>query len=316
MKRKRSGLTIVEMLVVVGIIAILIGLLLPALNMVRRTATEAKQKVQLSAIDVALVAFRNDYGDYPPSDPYTWLADSPDVQNTSGAQKLCEAMLGWDLLGFHPDSGWRADGYNREAYRDIDGNTHVPGTYPLYSTALAPDGSPNPELEKRKGRYLDIETANPVRLGVTSTTFRDGLFDLSAGAASVARLAPQTYVLTDVFGRLGDVQMLTGSTTSTTPTTKIKAGLPVLYYRANTSGKARGDVYKYADNSAVVEAAYDVTPQGSPLVGNVEYYEFITDWRASTVDLKVPQKPDSYLLITAGWDGRYGTEDDICNFQR
>jgi prepilin-type N-terminal cleavage/methylation domain-containing protein len=67
-RRKRSGLTMIEMLIVVGIIAILVGLLIPAVSMVRNKARIVKQKAQFTAIDLGLAAFRSDYGDYPPSD--------------------------------------------------------------------------------------------------------------------------------------------------------------------------------------------------------------------------------------------------------
>ena len=60
-KRKKTGLTLVEMLVVLSIIAILIGLLIPAMTVVKNTAKEAKQKTQFSAINLALISFKNDY---------------------------------------------------------------------------------------------------------------------------------------------------------------------------------------------------------------------------------------------------------------
>jgi len=90
--RKRSGLTVIEILVVVGIIALLAGMLIPAASTVRKMAKEVKQRAQLTAIELGLAAFKNDYGDYPPSDPYSWLRNVTDVQNSSGAQKLAEAL--------------------------------------------------------------------------------------------------------------------------------------------------------------------------------------------------------------------------------
>lgn len=102
-----AGFTIVELLTVLAIIAMLVGLLVPALNLVRNIAKETKQKAQLTTIGLALTAFRNDDGDYPRSD---WPVPPASPGDYCGAQKLAEALLGWDLLGFHPKSAWRADG--------------------------------------------------------------------------------------------------------------------------------------------------------------------------------------------------------------
>jgi prepilin-type N-terminal cleavage/methylation domain-containing protein len=309
-KAKRSGLTLVEILVVVGVIAILAGMLLPAISMVRRTAREAKQKVQFTAIDLALATFKNDHGDYPPSDRYTWLEETAQTENSSGAQKLAEALLGWDLLGFHPDSGFRADGMNRWPYR-VGTMTHTAGTYFLYDRTVDRD------MDRRRSRYLDLDTANAVRLGVSGGN--DGLFNLGAVGVS---LAPETFVLGDAFGKGKEVVLRDGK--------RKRAGLPVLYYRANATGKAREDVYDNRDNDYLVVAKEqtDLTQRGSaparaqgnlwnPLAGAVStFYDNITDWRASTDSFRVPHKPDSYILISAGNDGFYGTDDDIYNFQR
>ena len=100
MKTRTSGLTVIEILVVVGIIALLVGLLLPAVHTVQKMAKETKQRAQFTAIELGLTAFKNDYGDYPPSS--WWNPNVPGGrQNYCGAQKLAEALLGWDLLGFH-----------------------------------------------------------------------------------------------------------------------------------------------------------------------------------------------------------------------
>jgi type II secretory pathway pseudopilin PulG len=302
-------LTLVEILVVVGIIAILTGMLLPAIGMVRKTAREAKQKVQFTAIDLALATFKNDYGSLPPSDRYTWLRDTQQTENSSGAQKLAEALLGWDLLGFHPDSGWRADGMNRWPYR-VGTTTHAEGTYFLYDRTVEYD------MDKRKSRYLDLDTANAVRLGVTGN--QDGLFDL--GAVGVP-LAANTFVLGDVFGKGKDVTLLDGS--------RRKSACRALLSRqplgesAGEHLRQPGQRLSYRRQGADRPAQRGTAPLRAagrfwnPLAGTVAtFYDFITDWRASTQSFPVPYKNDSYILISAGYDGFYGTDDDICNFQR
>jgi prepilin-type N-terminal cleavage/methylation domain-containing protein len=65
--RLKRAFTIVELLTVLAVLALLVGLLIPSLIMARNAARVAKQKVQLASIDQALLAFRNDDGDYPPS---------------------------------------------------------------------------------------------------------------------------------------------------------------------------------------------------------------------------------------------------------
>ncbi|MCX5635829.1 MAG: type II secretion system protein, partial [Planctomycetota bacterium] len=102
MKSRKSGFTLVELLTVLVIIALMMGVLLPALNMVRNTAKEARQKAQFATIEQAIMAFKSDYGDYPPS--------NNNGGDYGGAQKLTEALMGWDLMGFHPKSEWMSNG--------------------------------------------------------------------------------------------------------------------------------------------------------------------------------------------------------------
>jgi type II secretory pathway pseudopilin PulG len=305
-KRKRSGLTVIEILVVVGIIALLVGMLIPAVSTVRRMAKEVKQKAQFTAIDLALAAFKDDYGDYPPSDHFSWLADIQQYEDSSGAQKLAEALLGWDLLGFHPDSGFRADGMNRWPYEAADGTRHAPGAYFLYNRADIPGVPINPDIEKRKGRYVELDTANALRLGM--------LFDV--GTFGLA----DRFVLCDVFGKGREV-VLQGPIRAT----RVKAGHPILYYRANASQKESQFVYDHFDNDTLIQAKEqaDKARRGqravpwNPLAGQADaFHRHIADPRASTVDFYVPYKPDSYILISAGSDGLYGTDDDITNFGR
>ncbi|MBL7188273.1 MAG: hypothetical protein ISS70_18265 [Phycisphaerae bacterium] len=102
---RNAAFTIVELLTVLSIITILIGLLVPALNRVRRYSYEVKQKAQLKAIETALDFFNAEFGDYPDSG-----ARDPLRVPYCGAMKLCEAMMGRDLMGVHQDSVLRSDG--------------------------------------------------------------------------------------------------------------------------------------------------------------------------------------------------------------
>ena len=56
----RAGFTLVELLVVVAIIAVLIALLLPALNLVRATAESAVCKTNIRGINTAISLYAND----------------------------------------------------------------------------------------------------------------------------------------------------------------------------------------------------------------------------------------------------------------
>ena len=284
MKRKKLGFTMVEILTVVGIIAILIAVLVPTLTMVRRIARETQQKAQLTAIDLALMAFKGDYGDYPPSDRRPIPPG-----DYGGAQKLAEALLGWDLMGFHPDSAWRSNGYDED---------NVNLVYDLTGT----DEENEENLRARGGPYLELGTANAFRLGQVSVD-KPGLF------ANTAPLEPDTYVICDVFGAK-KITLAKGET--------VKAGAPILYYRANTammtmeSGTWSENRYNVEDNFGLIGLGRIKDGKTHAYLDVEKFYTDITDPKVAAIPW--PYRPDSYILISAGADGLYGTSDDICNF--
>jgi len=71
-----AGFTMVELLVVITIIAILAGLLMPAVIGAMRRARETKTLNLIHQCETAVLAYYNDYGDYPPS---TWAELGLDV---------------------------------------------------------------------------------------------------------------------------------------------------------------------------------------------------------------------------------------------
>ena len=284
---RKTGFTIVELLTVMSIIIILMGLLAPAMNRVRRYAWRVRQKNQFHSIDVALELFRAEFEGYPDS-------EEKDASGASycGAMKLAEAMFGQDLLGFHPDSRFLSNG--------TDGATPP--------NVLYPDPAPPPplppayieNLRTRKEHYLPLEQANVYKLKY-----------LYANAEPP--FESDRFVLCDVYTRVQNTE--TGK----------RVGMPLLYYRANTSNTVHDvtnpdnpqNIYDYKDNQEMVGLGkpWDPLPTGTAHTLFTEPAKFYENtWNETITSIARPYRMDSFILLSAGFDGEYGTPDDVFNF--
>jgi prepilin-type N-terminal cleavage/methylation domain-containing protein len=308
------GFTIVELLTVMAVIAVLIGLLIPALAQVRDKAKEVQQKAQFHSIDVGLELYKSEYGAYPesvdnnfdPNPPAWYDLDTP----YCGANKLAEAMVGLDMLGFHPKSGFTAEGTN-DLDKDGTGNIIYDPINGIQSETTYNEADGPENIDNRDGFYVDLENANAFQM--------EDIYEATAPFT-----VPDVLVLGDVYAK----RRFSGT----------KTGMPVLYYRARQAytfqdstdaDDITDDVYNFKDNenllslgspedASIAHPLFDVTDDWldfEDIIVNQTVFE-TTDDGSGTVGIKKPYREDSYFLLSAGKDGLYGTADDILNFDK
>jgi len=259
---------------IILVCTVLVCLLAVLVDSFRRFLLPLKETAIVHTLEGGLEMWRSEFDVYPPSD-----ANDPNGVPYCGAMRLCEALMGRDLKGFHPKSAFRADGRDET------------GTRQLYPS----DPDPN-NLRARSRWYFDEDGL-----------MIDGLVHRLSDIYGVGRTGPfdgNLPVLCDVFIRRHK--------------TGIKAGMPLLYYRANpvstvldaNNPDSPANIFNYRDNHALLALG---TPRDAkarhPLTDPSAFYKIVQ----ARKELQI--RPDcAYLLISAGPDGLYGTKDDQGNF--
>ena len=327
----RRAFTLVELLVVVSIIAILIGVLLPAMGSIRRKAKVVQTASQLSTLDQGLEQFRADSsigGTFPPSagdDPTDRRLIANPLEETtaqkpqtavSGAHLLVHALVGADLLGA---PGFRD--LDNDGYWSNDTHRGVGGAYELED-----DGT---EVQPRYGGagYVSdkMKEESISTLGELEETGK--IYNWADDAVRVSATRSQP-LFVDPWDR------------------------PILYYKANPAAKLmiateeQPGIYAQEDNGIITGSQNGLSPNysgidfGSGWIDDDStYYHEIGDAVAPTplddmTEAKfeyslarfihdpsirarnTPVRRDSYLLISAGPDGIYGTDDDVTSWKK
>ncbi len=149
----RRAFTMIELLVVIVIIAILAGLLLPAVIGGLKKADITQAQAEIRMIEAALRAYRVDYGKYPNegqgNDELYWGYDSL-IDTLCGSNKTGSVA---DLLCIG-GCNWRNQNPRQRVYLQVHGRS-IQTNAPSASTIWITVGKNDLYVEARRGEFAD-----------------------------------------------------------------------------------------------------------------------------------------------------------------
>lgn len=292
------GFTLIELLVVVAIISMLVGIIAPGLRGVVRQARNLKQKSVMKSMETGLELYAKDFDGYPDS---SVLSNSGAPPYICGAQRMTEALVGRDGRGFDPKTKW-----------------YAPDPVPDYPDLYTDEDK---SLNRRKNPYVELKDTGAYLI------FPD-LYDTDPGTVFSSNDNGRAPVFADIY-RHRRVDLGGGQSTW--------AGNPIVYFKADASSRYFGPdspeqdkrkwIYNYEDNREIFklgpvqdpineEHHYNptYTDTDKNMTGEELFYEDITDHKVKTGQFVKPYNANTFILMSAGWDGIFGTKDDITNF--
>jgi len=193
MKRHRRGFTLIELLVVIAIIAILISLLLPAVQQAREAARRTQCKNNLKQLGLAMHNYHDVHLEFPESSTGStaiFLADNTDPRF------LSQWAWGAFILPFIDQNNmYEALPINSGTFQDAFDN---PATLPLVSVPVSTwicPSDPGDSVNRNRGilvrgskinpTCLGIDVAAPIYLGKSNYPYNNGGTLINSGIGTV-----------------------------------------------------------------------------------------------------------------------------------
>lgn len=327
----RRGFTLIEMMVVVAIIGLLLAALLPAFGTVRQKARYAQASAIFKGLDTGIISYQTESalgGSLPPSssdnptnrqiivNPKSKSGGSTEVR-VSGAHLIAMAMVGSDGLGTAGFKDADRDGrWWNDVHNDVNGLYELdPTTFATKRTRYGSAGFVDDKIRSRMKSLTELEDGGVV-------------LNLSSVTADIAKNEPMFLDPWDS---------------------------PILYFRANRSAfrpvhaQGKPGVFRQEDNGIITGTENGAAGASSDMgidfgAGKVnsKYHELIDAKSPQVTDTiddilntpsfdhtfarfildptiksrPTPVQKESYLLISAGPDSRYGTDDDVINWEK
>ena len=347
--RLRRGFSLVELLTVIFIIGLLIAILVPSLSAARNAAKKMTTAKELDSIKVGLEMFKNENGpDFPQTNGYPPSFAHPPIPSALTSVEASEGRFPF-LQGKPAVTGahWLPAmlmGVDQQGYikRSI-----VPNVADLRREPFkwyTPDAiEPGKGITERSTMYLDtsirtIKTRNlPGRPNNRDLLFPDWGNEADPRTMSYLPVIvdafeqPILYYAANTHGKPTNMVADKHDPNNNYPSSEIQEVGPPFYFHEDNwgfTGKGTAETEKGWDfsNSG---AKHAIAVSGA-LFGRTElildenrqtFARYVVDRKIyaslpAARDPNVPLRPvnaESYLLISAGVDGRYGTQDDVSN---
>jgi len=216
----RRGFTLIELLVVIAIIAILIGLLLPAVQKIREAANRMKCSNNMKQLGLAAHNYNDTYGTLPPSvliatqfvgwndennfGPTCFVLLLPFMEQDNLYRPITQSVANYQAWvnntpGGSNDQSWKTTVINGIAFRSTKVPTYLCPSEPNATTlgnrtlgswargsygACSGPGDPNTSANGNDGTYTDVGTPNVAGGGVMCINYGSAVAAIPDGSSN------------------------------------------------------------------------------------------------------------------------------------